>query len=101
MNIGKDLVKNGIQIMVANLNSIHIKERDLIKEIYKIYKGCEIEVKREKSLSGDDMLFFSIFDHNLEVSSGFFEGEDTVKDYLNSLKHVVDDYRENPEEYNL
>lgn len=66
-----------------------------------MYKGCEIEVTREKSLSGDSMLFYSIFDEDTEVTSGFSEGEDTVKDYLDSLKNVVDDYRENPQDYEL
>lgn len=63
------------------------------------YKGCEIEVTKEKCLGGWDMLFYSIFDDGFEVTSGFSEGEDTIKDYYNSLKNIVDDYKENPEDY--
>ena len=69
-----------------------------------IYRNCEIECTREKSLSGDVMLFYSVFDlgvheKDLEITSGFSEGEDTVRDYVKYLKKVVDDYIENPEEY--
>lgn len=64
-----------------------------------IYKNCELEVKREKSMSGYSMLYYSIFDDGFEVASGFSEGEDTVKDFMESLKRTVDDYRENPEYY--
>ncbi|MBU5331733.1 hypothetical protein KQI61_05950 [Anaerocolumna aminovalerica] len=63
------------------------------------YKGCEIEVTKEECLGGWDMLFCSIFDDGFEVTSGFSEGEDTIKDYYNSLKNIVDDYREHPEDY--
>lgn len=69
-----------------------------------IYKNCEIECTREKSLSGDVMLFYSVFDmgahdKDFEIASGFSEGEDTVRDYIKSLKEIVDDYIENPEDY--
>ena len=69
-----------------------------------IYRNCEIECTREKSLSGDVMLFYSVFDlgvheKDLEITSGFSEGEDTIRDYVKYLKKVVDDYIENPEEY--
>lgn len=59
-----------------------------------VYKGCEIEVTRDKYT-----LFFSVFDDGFEVTSGFSEASDTVRDFMNDLKKVVDDYRENPEEY--
>lgn len=45
------------------------------------------------------MLFYNVFDDGLEVTSGFSESSDTVKDFMKSLKNIVDDYRENPEEY--
>lgn len=64
-----------------------------------IYKGCEIEVTREKSITGEKMLFYNVFDDGYEVTSGFSEGEDTIKDYFESLKNVVDDYKEHPEDY--
>lgn len=68
------------------------------------YRNCEIECYRDKALSGDTLLFFSVFDcgvydPGLEVTSGFSEGEDTVREYIMSLKKVVDDYIEHPENY--
>lgn len=63
------------------------------------YKGCEIEVIREKCLGGWNQLFYSVFDDDFEVTSGYSESEDTVKEFANDLKHIVDDYRENPEDY--
>lgn len=64
-----------------------------------IYKGCEIDVTREQCLSGYKMLFYSVFDNGFEVTSGFSESNDTVRDYIKWLKTVVDDYKENPEKY--
>ena len=68
------------------------------------YKNCEIECTREKTLSGDTLLFFDVFDiaaHDpgLEITSGYSEGEDTVREYIGHLKEVVDDYIEHPEMY--
>jgi hypothetical protein len=64
-----------------------------------IYRGCEIEVTREKCLGGWQMLYFSIFDDGFEVTSGYSESEDTVRDFIKDLKRIVDDYRDHPEEY--
>ena len=68
------------------------------------YRNCEIECTREKSLSGDVMLFYSVFDsgvydNGFEITSGFSEGEDAVREYIKYLKKVVDDYIKNPDEY--
>lgn len=63
------------------------------------YRGCEIEVKREKCLGGWDMLYYSVFDEGFEVTSGFSESSETIKEFSAGLKNVVDDYRENPQEY--
>lgn len=63
------------------------------------YKGCEIEVKREKCLAGYDLIYYNIFDDGFEVTSGFSEGEDKVRDFANDLKNIVDDYREHPQDY--
>ena len=66
----------------------------------RIYRNAEIKVTREKSISGDMMLFYSIMYHDgFEIGSGFSEGEDLVNDYLESLKCIVDDFHEHPEEY--
>ena len=58
------------------------------------YRGCEIEVIRE-----DGVLFFNVFDDGFEVTSGFSESSDTVRDFIKGLKELVDDYREHPEDY--
>ena len=62
------------------------------------YKNCEIECYRERE-SG--CLYYSIFDEEdgYEVVSGFYETEDSVRDYIETLKYVVDDYFEHPEYY--
>lgn len=63
------------------------------------YRGCKIEVTRDKCLGGWDLLFFNVFDGNYEVTSGFSESCDTVRELIKGLKEVVDDYREHPEDY--
>ncbi len=64
------------------------------------YRNCEIECHREKSLGGDTLLFYSVFDKDgFEVDSGFSTSEDTVRDFISSLKKTVDEYIEHPEYY--
>lgn len=63
------------------------------------YKGCEIEVFRDQCLGGWEMLFFNVFDGNYEVTSGFSESSETVREFIKGLKELVDDYREHPEDY--
>ena len=68
------------------------------------YRNCEIECTREKALSGDKLLFFSVFDINahdpgFEITSGYTEGKDTVRDYIKYMKEIVDDYIKNPDNY--
>lgn len=63
------------------------------------YKGCDIEVTKEKCLGGWDMIFYNIFDDGFEVTSGFYDSSDKVRDFYNDLKEVVDDYRLNPKDY--
>lgn len=64
-----------------------------------IYKGCEIEVNRDKSLDGNNVLYFSIFDNGFEITSGFSEANENIKEFMGDLKMLVDDYRNNPDEY--
>lgn len=59
------------------------------------YRDCDIEVIR----NGCEFLTYSIFDNGYEVTSGFSEGEDTVRDYFKYMKKVADDYIEHPEDY--
>jgi hypothetical protein len=63
------------------------------------YRGCEIEVTREKCLGGWDVVYFSVFDDGFEVTSGFSESSDTVREFIKDMKKIVDDYREHPEDY--
>jgi hypothetical protein len=63
------------------------------------YKGCDIEATLDKCLGGWEMIFYSIFDDGFEVTSGFSETTDKVRDFYNGLKNIVDDYKLNPEEY--
>ena len=62
------------------------------------YRDCEINCYRDKSLSGNTLLFYSVFFKGFEVTSGFSEGADTVKEYIKGLREVVDDFLENPGE---
>ena len=59
------------------------------------YRGCDIEVER----GGAEFLTFAVFDDGYEVTSGFSESSDSVRDYFSYMKSVVDDYKEHPEDY--
>lgn len=65
-----------------------------------IYRGCEITVTREKCLGGWDEIFFSVFsDDGYEITSGYSDSADTIRDWVKDLKDVVDAYAVNPEAY--
>lgn len=64
-----------------------------------LYRDCDIEVTREKCLGGWDMIYFSVFDGGFEVTSGYSESNDTVREFIKDMKNLVDDYREHPEDY--
>lgn len=49
------------------------------------YRGCDIEVER----GGAEFLTFAVFDDGYEVTSGFSESSDTVRDYYSYMKSVV------------
>ena len=59
------------------------------------YKCCDIEV----GLDSSGFLIFAVFDNGYEVTSGFSDSSDTVRDYFSYMKSVVDDYKEHPEDY--
>ena len=68
------------------------------------YRNCEIECTRDKSPFGYTLLFYSVFDiaaHNpgLEITSGCSEVSDTVREYIEHLKEIVDDYIKDPDGY--
>jgi hypothetical protein len=66
------------------------------------YRDCKIDVYRDKSLSGEDAIYYSVYDminDGFEVVCGFSYDEDTVISHVADMKLIVDDYREHPEEY--
>jgi len=64
----------------------------------RIYRGHEIEAKREKSMGGEMLLYFSIFRADgFEVASGFTGGSDRVVDFMKHLRARVDEEIAHPE----
>jgi hypothetical protein len=65
------------------------------------YRGFEIEVTREKCLAGYSLVYYSIFrkSDGLEIYSGFYDTEDTVREVIKDMKSTVDDFLENPDDY--
>ena len=66
------------------------------------YKGCEIEVYREEPMTKskcDAFLVFSIMKDGFEITSGFSEGKESVRDFMNGWKIMVDEFIENPSEW--
>jgi hypothetical protein len=59
------------------------------------YRDCEISVYRE----GDEFLVFSIMKDGFEITSGFSESKESVRDFMNGLKSTVDDFIKNPSEW--
>lgn len=65
------------------------------------YRGFEIDVCREQSLAGYSMLYFTV----MRESDGWFlidsfsESDDTPEDMVEGFKKSVDDYLENPEDW--
>lgn len=65
------------------------------------YKGFEIEVTKGKSLGGFECLYFYV----LRLSDGwmfkdsFEESDDTINQKIKDLKSIIDDYLENPQDY--
>jgi hypothetical protein len=65
------------------------------------YKGFEIEVTREKCLGGWYMLYYYILrkSDGWFLADGFWDSDDTVKEGIKSCKSIIEDYLENPEDY--
>lgn len=57
------------------------------------YKGHEIDVAREESLGGEDLLFYSVFRKNdgYECTSGFSYDESTPDQFAKLLEARIDD----------
>lgn len=56
------------------------------------YRGHEIDVRRERSLGGDVLLYYSVFREGdgYECTSGFTTGSDTVRDYVGYMKKWIE-----------
>lgn len=65
------------------------------------YKGFEIEVKRDKCLAGYSMLYYTVFQikNGLCLADSFEDSDETVREKIKQLKSLVDDYIENPDDY--
>lgn len=65
------------------------------------YKGFEINVTREKSLGGWDNIYYYIMriDDGWFLEDSFSTGEDDLREFAYGLKDIVDDYLENPSDY--
>jgi serine protease inhibitor ecotin len=64
-----------------------------------LYRGFELEAKREECLGGWGMVYYSIFrvSDGWEMTSGCSDDRDTLRTHIKGLKHQVDDYYEHPE----
>ena len=65
------------------------------------YRGFEIEAKRDKALGGWSCIHYYIL-HQEEgwfLADSFSDSEEKIRDFIHGLKSIVDDYYENPEEY--
>jgi hypothetical protein len=60
--------------------------------VKEVYRGHEIKVTRERSMGGDDLLYYSIFRESdgYECSSGFTYDDSPVRTYLQYMKERVD-----------
>ena len=58
------------------------------------YKGFELDARREKSMGGDTLLYYSIFriSDGYEVTSSFTYGLDKIRDFIKEMKVYVDDF---------
>lgn len=65
-----------------------------------IYKGFEIEAKRDRCLGGWDVVAYSVFSSGgYEVTSGVSDADDPIRIYIRDLKALVDEYLEFPERF--
>jgi hypothetical protein len=68
-----------------------------------IYRDYKIDVHRDCSLGGDSYLYYSIYsveDSNKPcLADSFTTGSDSIKEYIGYMKARVDDYYNNPQDY--
>ncbi|PPB12962.1 hypothetical protein ACLMAB_06040 [Brevibacillus laterosporus] len=64
------------------------------------YKEFALEASREKSLGGWSALYYTIYTPTgYELVSSFEDSDEKVKDKIEQLKEIVDDYLVNPQNY--
>lgn len=66
-----------------------------------IYKGFEIEVKRDQALGGWDQLYYTVtrLSDMWFMIDSFEDSGETVHNRIRQLKEYVDDYIKNPKDY--
>ena len=65
-----------------------------------LYKGFEINISRERSLGGDMYWYYHIIEPNgVFIVESFTCSDDPYETMLEDMKFIVDDYIENPEDY--
>lgn len=66
--------------------------RPRLRRAREVYRGHEIDVRRERSLGGDVLLYYSVFRESdgYECASGFTTGDDTVSDYVRYMRERID-----------
>lgn len=64
------------------------------------YRGFDIDCSRERCLAGYKLLYYSVFRQSdgYELTSGYTEGSDLVRDYVRYMKNRVDGFLVDPSE---
>ncbi len=64
------------------------------------YRDFEIEAEREQSLGGWSCIYYTVIHKDgWFLEDSFYESGDKIRDFVNDLKLLVDDYYENPNDY--
>lgn len=65
------------------------------------YRDFEIDVRREKALGGWCCLYYTVTNDSegITIADSFSESEDTLKDFIEDMKNLVDDFYINPQDY--
>jgi hypothetical protein len=66
-----------------------------------VYRGFEIEAKRENCMAGYPLLYYTIVRQSdgWIMVDNFTYGSDAVRDFIKHLKSNVDDYCLNPQDW--
>lgn len=83
------------------MNLEEIPKNATLTKVTLNYKGFEITAEREISLGGEELLYYSIFreEDGWEMESSFTSGTENPLAMVNILRGHVDDYIENPKDY--